>query len=85
MTNLLQISPIDGRYCEQTKILENYFSEFALIKYRLNVEIKYFIALCKIPLPELENFLNEERERWLLSIYESFSIQAANEIKAIEK
>ncbi|HHW58654.1 MAG: adenylosuccinate lyase [Bacteroidales bacterium] len=84
MTNLLQISPIDGRYCEQTKILENYFSEFALIKYRLNVEIKYFIALCKIPLPELENFLNEERERWLLSIYESFSIQAANEIKAIE-
>lgn len=85
MNPLFQISPIDGRYHSQTQVLENYFSEFALIKYRLTVEIKYFIALCKLPLPELDGFLNEEREKWLISIIDNFNIDDAEEIKTIEK
>lgn len=84
MNPLFQISPVDGRYHSQTQVLENYFSEFALIKYRLTVEIKYFIALCKLPLPELDGFLNEEREKWLISIIDNFSINDAEEIKTIE-
>ena len=50
------ISPVDGRYRKQTESLAEYFSEGALIRFRINVEIEYFIALCKIPLPGLENF-----------------------------
>jgi adenylosuccinate lyase len=84
MNPLFQISPVDGRYHSQTQVLENYFSEFALIKYRLTVEIKYFITLCKLPLPELDGFLNEEREKWLISIIDNFSINDAEEIKTIE-
>ena len=48
---LLAVSPIDGRYSRQTEPLKEYFSEYALIKYRVRVEIEYFIALCEIPLP----------------------------------
>ncbi|MBP9875135.1 MAG: adenylosuccinate lyase, partial [Haliscomenobacter sp.] len=52
---LTAISPIDGRYARQTAELQDYFSEFALIRYRILVEIQYFIALCRIPLPELQS------------------------------
>ena len=53
--SLLAVSPIDGRYARQTESLREYFSEYALIKYRVRVEIEYFIALCQIPLPQLAN------------------------------
>ena len=53
---LTAISPIDGRYRNKTEKLDAYFSEFALIKYRVHVEVEYFIALCEIPLPQLKSF-----------------------------
>lgn len=53
---LTAISPIDGRYRGKTEPLADYFSEFALIKYRVRVEIEYFITLCELPLPQLANF-----------------------------
>ena len=53
MSSLLAISPIDGRYGKQTNLLSPYFSEFGLIKYRVQIEIEYFIALCELPLPQL--------------------------------
>jgi adenylosuccinate lyase len=53
---LTAISPIDGRYHEKTKVLGEYFSEYALIKYRVFVEIQYFIALCQHPVPQLSHF-----------------------------
>ena len=55
LTELNAISPIDGRYRNKTKSLAPYFSEEALIKYRVLVEVEYFIALCELPLPQLEN------------------------------
>jgi adenylosuccinate lyase len=51
LSSLTAISPIDGRYRGKVEILENYYSEYALIRYRVKVEIEYFIALCKLPLP----------------------------------
>ena len=51
--SLTAVSPIDGRYNSKTEVLSEYFSEYALIKYRVKVEIEYFIALCKLPLPQL--------------------------------
>ena len=54
--SLLAVSPIDGRYSRQTEPLREYFSEYALIKYRVRIEIEYFIALCKVPLPQLADF-----------------------------
>ena len=51
---LLAVSPIDGRYSRQTEPLREYFSEYALIKYRVRIEIEYFIALCELPIPQLE-------------------------------
>ena len=57
ITQLNAISPIDGRYRSKVAQLANYFSEEALIKYRVLVEIEYFIALCKIPLPQLTSFI----------------------------
>ena len=56
LNELTAISPIDGRYRGKTKDLAAYFSEYALIKYRVRVEIEYFIALCQLPLPQLEGF-----------------------------
>ena len=53
---LTAVSPIDGRYHGKTEALANYFSEYALMKYRVRVEIEYFIALCELPLPQLEGF-----------------------------
>ncbi len=81
---LLAISPIDGRYSKQTKPLSNYFSEYALMQYRVQVEIEYYIALCELPLPQLKGF---DRSKYieLRDIYLDFSIKDAIRIKEIEK
>jgi adenylosuccinate lyase len=79
------ISPIDGRYARQTKELSEYFSEYALIKYRVFVEIQYFIALCNHPLPQLESFEEEEHIEALDKIFENFDTPDAERIKDIEK
>jgi adenylosuccinate lyase len=81
---LKAISPIDGRYARQTKELSEYFSEFALIRYRVFVEIQYFIALANYPLPQLEGF-EEDKIEALDKIFESFSLEDAERIKDIEK
>ncbi len=83
LTALNAISPIDGRYRSKTKPLSNYFSEEALIKYRIKVEIEYFIGLCELPLPELEGF-NKSLFGELRSIYQHFSSEDALEVKEIE-
>ena len=82
--NLNSISPIDGRYFDKTKSLKKYFSEKALIYYRLKVEIEYFIALCKVKIPQLNSF-NQKKFEDLKKIYLDFSIDDAIEIKEIEK
>ncbi len=84
LSPLNAISPIDGRYRGKTKSLSKYFSEEALIQYRVKVEIEYFIALCEIPLPQLEH-LNPSIFGDLRSIYKHFSEEDAKEIKEIEK
>ncbi len=81
---LKAISPIDGRYSRQTTELSDYFSEFALIRYRVFVEIQYFIALANYPLPQLEGF-EEDKIEALDKIFESFSLEDAERIKEIEK
>ena len=81
---LTAISPIDGRYHEKTKELSDYFSEFALIKYRVFVEIQYFIALCQHPLPQLDGFDLDKVDK-LNDIFENFNLQDALYIKNIEK
>jgi adenylosuccinate lyase len=78
------ISPVDGRYRRQTESLAPYFSESALIKYRLRVEVEYFIALCRLPLPQLQDFNADQFER-LREIYRSFSMADARRIKDIER
>ena len=78
------ISPIDGRYRGKTKSLSKFFSEEALIQYRVRVEIEYFIALCQIPLPQLKP-VNRTIYEDLRSIYKHFSEEDAKEIKEIEK
>ncbi len=84
ISQLNAISPIDGRYRGKTKALSQYFSEEALIHYRVRVEIEYFIALCEIPLPELEH-INIAVYDDLRSIYRHFSEEDAKEVKEIEK
>lgn len=81
---LTNISPVDGRYHSQTKELSNYFSEYALIKYRIRVEVEYFIALCEIPLPQLKDF-DKSIYPQLRLIYQSFIIENATVVKEIEK
>jgi len=81
---LSAISPVDGRYRQKTEELAEYFSEFGLIKYRLLVEIEYFISLCEIPLPQLVDF-GREHFAMLRSIYENFNLNEAEKIKEIEK
>lgn len=83
LTALNAISPIDGRYRSKTKSLSSYFSEEALIKYRVQVEIEYFIGLCQIPLPQLADF-NPSLFEELRSIYKHFSPEDALEVKEIE-
>ncbi len=82
--SLTAISPIDGRYRDKVDELGQYFSEYALIKYRVYVEIEYFIALVELPLPQLKSF-DAKLKPALRQIYESFSIADANKVKDIEK
>ncbi|MCF4101769.1 adenylosuccinate lyase [Gillisia sp. M10.2A] len=84
MTPLSAISPIDGRYHQKTKNLSVYFSEEALIKYRVRVEIEYFIALCELPLPQLKQVETAIFPE-LRAIYLNFSTEDAQAIKEIEK
>jgi adenylosuccinate lyase len=84
LTHLTAISPVDGRYRKQTALLAPYFSEWGLIRYRLQVEVEYFIALCDIPLPALGSF-PKARYAELRAIYKDFSEKDALAIKEIEK
>jgi adenylosuccinate lyase len=84
LTPLSAISPIDGRYRNTTSGLADYFSEYALIKYRVFVEIEYFIALCEHPLPQLHDFDKKLSEK-LRGIYQNFTEADAQSIKDIEK
>ena len=84
LTPLSAISPIDGRYRSKVENLGNYFSEEALIKYRVLVEIEYFIALCELPLPQLES-VPKSIFNDLRAIYENFTPIDASVIKTIEK
>ncbi|MEG1634313.1 MAG: adenylosuccinate lyase [Rikenellaceae bacterium] len=83
LSTLTAISPIDGRYRKGAEPLANYFSEYALIRYRVLVEIEYFIALCEIPLPQLKEFDQTLFEQ-LRDIYRTFSTDDAKRVKAIE-
>ena len=84
LNTLTAISPIDGRYRNKTEKLSGYFSEYALIKYRVKVEIEYFIALCEMPLPQLKDF-DKKFFSSLRDIYNHFSINDAERVKEIEK
>ncbi len=84
LNTLTAISPIDGRYRRVTKDLAQYFSEAALIKYRVKVEIEYFIALCEIPLPQLSEVKSDIYPQ-LRAIYENFTEEDALAVKEIEK
>ena len=81
---LLAISPIDGRYGGKVSELQSYFSEAALIRYRVRVEVEYFIALCQVPLPQLASFDPGFFPK-LRAIYEGFDLEDALEVKEIEK
>ncbi|MBR0048860.1 MAG: adenylosuccinate lyase [Prevotella sp.] len=84
LNSLTAVSPIDGRYRSKTAALTEFFSEYALIRYRIRVEIEYFIALCELPLPQLEDFdccLFEP----LRDIYRKFTPEHAERVKEIEK
>ena len=83
LTNLTAISPIDGRYRGKTEPLANYFSEYALIRYRVRVEIEYFIALCQLPLPQLKD-VPQDLFQPLRDIYLHFTEADALRVKEIE-
>lgn len=80
---LTAVSPIDGRYRSKTQSLDQYFSEYALIRYRVRVEIEYLIALCQLPLPQLADFPQDMFPK-LRAIYEEFSQSDAARVKEIE-
>ncbi len=83
--NLLSVTPIDGRYESQTKFLANYFSEFALIKTRVEVEIKWLLLISNNKslkfIPEVSNI----QQKKIINIFKEFSIQDARQVKKIEK
>ena len=81
---LTAISPIDGRYRGKTEALADYYSEYALIRYRIRVEIEYFITLCELPLPQLKSFDHNLFPR-LRDIYLKFNEEGAQRVKDIEK
>lgn len=83
LSSLTAISPIDGRYRGKVEILENYYSEYALIRYRVKVEIEYFIAICKLPLPQLAG-VDHALFGELRDIYAKFSVDDAQRVKDIE-
>lgn len=84
INRLSALSPIDGRYRQQVDELALFFSEYALIRYRLYVEIEYFIALCSIPLPPLES-IDSKQFNILRKIYEEFQLEDAGKVKELEK
>lgn len=81
--SLIAVSPIDGRYASKTSELQNYFSEYALMKYRVRVEIEYYIALCELPLPQLVGVDSELFPKFR-EIYQNFSLEDAQRVKDIE-
>ena len=83
LQELTAISPVDGRYRGKTAKLADYFSEFALIRYRIRVEVEYFIALCELPLPQLAGF-DHSLFSHLRKIYEDFDENDARRVKEIE-
>ena len=89
--SLLAVSPIDGRYAAKTASLRQYFSEFALIRNRVRVEVEYFITLCEIPLPQLADFgegtgmRRDELFTRLRQLYQSMTPEDAQKVKDIEK
>jgi len=84
LSSLTAISPIDGRYRDKAVDLARYFSEYALMQYRVRVEVEYFIALCELPLPQLGGF-DKEKFQALRDIYRQFSLGDARHIKDIER
>ena len=84
LSSLNAISPIDGRYRKASKELSHYFSEFALIKFRVEIEVEYFIALCEIPLPQLKG-IDTSLFDPLRTVYQNFTEADAHSIKEIEK
>jgi len=81
---LSAISPVDGRYRSKTEPLAEYFSEYALIRYRIMVEVEYFIALCEIPLPQLQSF-DKSKYEVLRDMYRNYNMNIAERIKSIEE
>ena len=81
---LTAISPLDGPYRNKTAVLADYFSEYALIRYRVRVEVEYFITLCELPLPQLASFDTSLFGR-LRNIYLNFDEKSAQRVKDIEK
>ena len=84
MNALLAVTPVDGRYASKTQSLSAYFSEYALIRYRIRVEIEYFIALCELPLPQLADF-DKGLFASLRDMYETLTPEQAQQVKDIEK
>lgn len=86
LTELTAVSPVDGRYRAKCEPLAEYFSEYALIRYRVRVEVEYFMALCRLGLPQLAGALDGDgRDEALRDIYRSFSVADAQRIKEIER
>ncbi|MDP4665749.1 MAG: adenylosuccinate lyase, partial [Flavobacteriaceae bacterium] len=83
ISSLDAISPLDGRYGSKTSALRPYFSEAALMRYRVWVEVEYFIALCELPLPALAA-VDPEKFQLLRTLYQNFQKEDAQQIKAIE-
>src|ERR1700756_4292845 len=84
LNELTAVSPVDGRYRKTCAPFATYFSEFALIKYRVLVEVEYFIALTEIPLPQLKDFPKNKIDV-IRNIVSAFSLADAEKIKATEK
>ncbi len=84
LSKITAISPVDGRYRDAASPLEEYFSEYALIRYRTLVEVEYFIALCELPLPQLSDVTAEQFEK-LRGVYRDFTVEDALRVKEIEK
>ncbi len=84
LTALTAISPVDGRYRKSTEVLSDYFSEYALIRYRLRVEVEYYLALCRLPLPQLEEVDEPTIAASLRNIYNNFTPEEAKHIKELE-
>ncbi len=84
LTQITAISPVDGRYRGASEPLDNYYSEFALIRFRIFVEVEYFIALCKLPLPQLVSAADEKNYEALRGLYRNFTVEDALRVKQIE-